>query len=72
MHEQRSTKDVNVNVKVKATPPEDLTKILAGIREDYEAIIEKNLRGLDVWYKEQVTESYTNFLLIILTDCLFL
>ncbi|XP_006276733.2 keratin, type I cytoskeletal 23 [Alligator mississippiensis] len=55
MHEQRSTKDVNVNVKVKATPPEDLTKILAGIREDYEAIIEKNLRGLDVWYKEQTS-----------------
>uniref|UniRef100_A0A7M4E4P2 Keratin 23 n=1 Tax=Crocodylus porosus TaxID=8502 RepID=A0A7M4E4P2_CROPO len=55
MHKQRSTKDVTVNVKVKATPPEDLVKILAGIREDYEAIIEKNRQGLDVWYKEQTS-----------------
>uniref|UniRef100_A0A8C5U6J1 Keratin 23 n=1 Tax=Malurus cyaneus samueli TaxID=2593467 RepID=A0A8C5U6J1_9PASS len=47
--------DFKVNVKVNAAPPEDLGKILAEIREDYEAIIEKNRQSLDNWYKEQVT-----------------
>uniref|UniRef100_A0A8B9PZF3 Keratin 23 n=1 Tax=Apteryx owenii TaxID=8824 RepID=A0A8B9PZF3_APTOW len=45
--------DFKVNVKVNAAPPEDLAKILAEIREDYEAIIEKNRKSLDSWYKEQ-------------------
>lgn len=48
-----SSKDFKVNVKVNAAPPEDLAKILAEIREDYEAIIEKNRKSLDSWYKEQ-------------------
>ncbi|XP_067397382.1 keratin, type I cytoskeletal 23 [Emydura macquarii macquarii] len=48
-----SSQDFKVNVKVNAVPQEDLAKILAGIREDYEAIIEKNRQGLDAWYKEQ-------------------
>uniref|UniRef100_A0A8D0L9M6 Keratin 23 n=1 Tax=Sphenodon punctatus TaxID=8508 RepID=A0A8D0L9M6_SPHPU len=48
-----SSWDFKVDVKVNATPQEDLARILAGIREDYEAIIEKNRHGLDAWYKEQ-------------------
>ena len=40
MEANRSSQDFKVNVKVNAPPPEDLTKILAEIREDYEAIIE--------------------------------
>ncbi|XP_009864346.1 PREDICTED: keratin, type I cytoskeletal 23 [Apaloderma vittatum] len=53
MEANRSSQDFKVNVKVNAAPPEDLGKILAEIREDYEAIIEKNRQSLDSWYKEQ-------------------
>ncbi|NWR63344.1 K1C23 protein, partial [Bucorvus abyssinicus] len=53
MEANRSSQDVKVDVKVKAAPPEDLAKILAEIREDYEAVIEKNRQSLDSWYKEQ-------------------
>ncbi|KAM6334209.1 keratin, type I cytoskeletal 23 [Alca torda] len=55
MEANRSSQDFKVNVKVNAAPPEDLAKILAEIREDYEAIIEKNRQSLDSWYKEQST-----------------
>lgn len=55
MEANRSSQDFKVNVKVNAAPPADLGKILAEIREDYEAIIEKNRQSLDNWYKEQVT-----------------
>lgn len=55
MEANRSSQDFKVNVKVNAPPPEDLTKILAEIREDYEAIIEKNRQSLDSWYKELST-----------------
>lgn len=54
MEANRSSQDFKVNVKVNAAPPADLGKILAEIREDYEAIIEKNRQSLDNWYKEQV------------------
>uniref|UniRef100_A0A8C3UUF3 Keratin 23 n=2 Tax=Catharus ustulatus TaxID=91951 RepID=A0A8C3UUF3_CATUS len=53
MEANRSSQDFRVNVKVNAAPPADLGKILAEIREDYEAIIEKNRQSLDNWYKEQ-------------------
>ncbi|XP_004174709.5 keratin, type I cytoskeletal 23 [Taeniopygia guttata] len=53
MEANRSSQDFKVNVKVNAAPPADLGKILAEIREDYEAIIEKNRQSLDNWYKEQ-------------------
>ncbi|NXY87406.1 K1C23 protein, partial [Alcedo cyanopectus] len=59
MEANRSSQDFKVNVKVKAAPPEDLGKILAGIREDYEAIIEKNRQSLDSWYREQSTARST-------------
>eukprot|EP00075_Anas_platyrhynchos_P003599 XP_005030403.3 keratin, type I cytoskeletal 23 isoform X1 [Anas platyrhynchos] len=52
MEANRSSQDFKVNVKVNAPPPEDLAKILAEIRQDYEAIIEKNRQSLDSWYKE--------------------
>uniref|UniRef100_A0A8C6ZG19 Keratin 23 n=1 Tax=Nothoprocta perdicaria TaxID=30464 RepID=A0A8C6ZG19_NOTPE len=55
MDAHRSSRDFKVNVKVNAAPPEDLAKILAEIREDYEAIIEKNRKSLDNWYREQST-----------------
>ncbi|XP_039209926.1 keratin, type I cytoskeletal 23-like [Crotalus tigris] len=49
-----SSKDFKVNVKVDKTPQEDLSKILAGIRADYEAIIEKNRQSLDSWFQQQI------------------
>lgn len=61
MEANRSSQDFKVNVKVNAAPPADLGKILAEIREDYEAIIEKNRQSLDNWYKEQVTASPCSF-----------
>lgn len=61
MEANRSSQDFKVNVKVNAAPPEDLAKILAEIREDYEAIIEKNRQSLDSWYKEQVTALSCSF-----------
>ncbi|XP_064030431.1 keratin, type I cytoskeletal 23 [Pogoniulus pusillus] len=53
MEANRSPQDLRVDVRVKAAPPEDLAKILAAIREDYEAIIEQNRQSLDSWYREQ-------------------
>ncbi|XP_042330471.1 keratin, type I cytoskeletal 23-like [Sceloporus undulatus] len=49
-----ASKDVKVNVKVNTAPQEDLAKILAGIRADYEAIIEKNRQSLDAWFQQQI------------------
>uniref|UniRef100_A0A8C8S8T9 Keratin 23 n=1 Tax=Pelusios castaneus TaxID=367368 RepID=A0A8C8S8T9_9SAUR len=51
--EHHSSQDFKVNVNMNAMPQEDLAKILAGVRKDYEAIIEKNRQGLEAWYKEQ-------------------
>lgn len=61
MEANRSSQDFKVNVKVNAAPPEDLAKILAEIREDYEAIIEKNRQSLDSWYREQVMAVFCSF-----------
>ncbi|XP_066482964.1 keratin, type I cytoskeletal 23-like [Tiliqua scincoides] len=52
--ETHRSSDFKVNVKVNATPQADLAKILAGIRKDYEAIIEKNHQDLDAWFQKQV------------------
>ncbi|XP_061445282.1 keratin, type I cytoskeletal 23 isoform X2 [Rhineura floridana] len=54
MQAHGSSKDFKVNVKVNATPQEDLARILAGIRADYEAIIEKNRQSLDAWFQQQI------------------
>lgn len=58
METHRPSQDFQVNVKINATPREDLAKILAGIRKDYEAIIEKNHQDLDAWFQKQVTHQY--------------
>ncbi|KAJ6660673.1 hypothetical protein lerEdw1_017670 [Lerista edwardsae] len=54
METHRSSQDFKVNVKVDAAPQADLAQVLAGIREDYEAIIEKNRQDLDAWFQKQV------------------
>ncbi|XP_070583933.1 LOW QUALITY PROTEIN: keratin, type I cytoskeletal 23-like [Erythrolamprus reginae] len=59
MQAHGSPKDFTVNVKVNKTPQEDLSKILAGIRADYEAIIEKNRQSLDSWFQQQIGNEFS-------------
>uniref|UniRef100_A0A8C5LEM4 Keratin 23 n=1 Tax=Jaculus jaculus TaxID=51337 RepID=A0A8C5LEM4_JACJA len=53
MKEHHVPGDFKVNVKVDATPGEDLIKVLEDMRKEYESIIKKKHRDLDTWFKEQ-------------------
>lgn len=43
-----------VNVKMDATPGIDLTRVLAEMREQYEALAEKNRKDAEAWFQAQV------------------
>uniref|UniRef100_A0A8D1R9R4 IF rod domain-containing protein n=1 Tax=Sus scrofa TaxID=9823 RepID=A0A8D1R9R4_PIG len=61
MEEHHMPNDFKVNVKVDATPGEDLIKVLEDMRQEYELLIKKKHQDFDVWYKEQVEERCPSF-----------
>lgn len=43
-----------VNVEVDAAPQQDLSAVMAGIRDHYETVANNNRRDLEVWFQAKV------------------
>ena len=48
-----------VNVEMDATPGIDLTRVLAEMREQYEAMAERNRRDAEEWFNNKVPSAVT-------------
>lgn len=48
----------SVSVEVDAGPQQDLGRIMDEIRDQYTAIMEKNCKDMEVWYKAKVRASH--------------
>ncbi|XP_054897663.1 keratin 97 [Poeciliopsis prolifica] len=51
-----SMQSSSVNVEVDAKPQEDLSRVMEEMRSQYENVVEKNRREMEVWYKEKFDE----------------
>ncbi|OCT59862.1 hypothetical protein XELAEV_18045880mg [Xenopus laevis] len=50
----------DVTVDMKATPGIDLQKVLGDLRHDYEQIMLKNQKDIEIWYQEKTAELRKN------------